>query len=180
MGVQSIDGQALQRAALARVPITRQKAAEIHRLTIGDNSPLSVMLRMVCESHERLRLELDGSAELHKESAETFRKAAGEIGEYRDGLLRIFARCENWSTPDIRANVADLLGLSVAECERLAFDPDGGECPDCCGDGGSWTRSIGPDGNQMWGTCVTCDGHGTVKPDPDGTADLDDAPGGEA
>lgn len=140
------DYGALQRAALARVPITKHKAAEIHRLTIGDNSPLSVTLRLVCESHERLRLELDGSAELHKESAETFRKAAGEIGEYRDGLLRIFARCEDWSAADLRANVADLLGLGVAECEKLTtpepeahlFDGPGGPptLADLGGEGG--------------------------------------------
>jgi hypothetical protein len=37
---------------------------------------------------------------------------------FRDGLLRIAARCGDWSPADVRANVADLLGCKVEELER--------------------------------------------------------------
>ena len=35
----------------------------------------------------------------------------------RDGLLRIFARCAGWSAEDVKANVADLLGMTVQEVQ---------------------------------------------------------------
>ena len=44
---------------------------------------------------------------------------AVEVERYRQGLLRIAARAENWSGVDTRANVADLLGLRLKELENL-------------------------------------------------------------
>lgn len=35
----------------------------------------------------------------------------------RNALLRVFHRCENWSSADVRANVADALGKTVEELE---------------------------------------------------------------
>ena len=45
--------------------------------------------------------------------------AEGERDKLRDGLLRVFRRCENWSAEDVRANVADILGCRVEELENM-------------------------------------------------------------
>lgn len=36
---------------------------------------------------------------------------------YEDGLYRIAARAENWSSEDVRANVATILGVPLADLE---------------------------------------------------------------
>lgn len=50
--------------------------------------------------------------------------APGSLADHRAAryrleaaLLRIFDRCENWSPQDVKAAVADALGVTVAELE---------------------------------------------------------------
>jgi len=81
------------------------------------SSPAASIVRRLCESHERLRMEMEGSAVLHDESAKAIRQAADDMKRMRDGLLRIFARAPDWSGECVQANVADLLGMTVQEVQ---------------------------------------------------------------
>ena len=104
----------LQKNALGRVPMTLEQVEAYYRKAKPAGAIQAVM---VCESHERLRMELEGSAVLHDDSAKALRQAADDMEKMREGLLRIFARCENWSADDTRANVADMLGMTVKEVQ---------------------------------------------------------------
>jgi hypothetical protein len=63
---------------------------------------------------------------LHDDSAKALRQAADDAQRMRDGLLRVFARCEIWSAEDIRANVADLLDMTV-KAVQADIDQTGGK-----------------------------------------------------
>jgi hypothetical protein len=54
---------------------------------------------------------------------EQVKVAASRAQGYRDALFRIACRCENWSDVDVRANVADALGLTLAELESQLTNP---------------------------------------------------------
>jgi len=41
-----------------------------------------------------------------------------EVQRLRKGLLRVASRGEHWSPGDLHANVADLLGLTLAELQQ--------------------------------------------------------------
>lgn len=104
----------LQKNALGRDVMTLEQVEAYYRKAKPAGA---IQAAMVCESHERLRMELEGSAVLHDESAKALRQAADDLKRMRDGLLHIFARCDDWSVVDVQANVADLLGMTVAEVQ---------------------------------------------------------------
>lgn len=111
----------LQRRALARLPLSASNVELLfdaaRRPLDGKRTPELKIICDLCESHERLRMELEGSAVLHDESAKALHQAAGGLERIRGGLLRIFARCDGWSAEDVKANVADLLGMTVQEVQ---------------------------------------------------------------
>jgi hypothetical protein len=123
----------LMRRSLAGLPMTAMEIEAIHRLRIGDNSDLSRQIRRICESHERLRMELDGSATLIADDENRIASLtsqlshaldaglihAKKLAEWRECLLRIFARAPDWSGECVQANIADMLGMTVAEVEKL-------------------------------------------------------------
>jgi hypothetical protein len=110
----------LQKNALGRLPLSVQEVDSLYELYRAGglgSSPSASNVRRLCESHERLRMELEGSAVLHDDSQKALRQAACDITRLCDGLLRIFARCGDWSADDVRANVADLLRMSVKDAQ---------------------------------------------------------------
>lgn len=104
----------LQKNALGRDVMTAEQVEAYYRKAKPAGA---IQAAMVCESHERLRMELEGSAVLHDESAKALAAAADDLKWMRDGLLRIFARAPNWSGECVQANVADLLGMTVQEVQ---------------------------------------------------------------
>jgi len=103
-----------QKNALGRDVMTAEQVEAYYRKAKPAGA---IQAAMVCESHERLRMELEGSVVLHDESAKALHQAAGGLERIRGGLLRIFARCDGWSAEDVKANVADLLGMTVQEVQ---------------------------------------------------------------
>ena len=103
-----------QKNALGRDVMTAEQVEAYYRKAKPAGA---IQAAMVCESHERLRMELEGSAVLHDESAKAIRQATDDMKRMRDGLLRIFARAPDWSAEDVKANVADLLGMTVQEVQ---------------------------------------------------------------
>jgi len=132
----------LQRVALGRDVMTAEAVEAYYRKAKPAGN---IVGAMVCESHERLRMELEGSAVLHQESADALRKAADDAEEnqtrflrvrkqlehaveaglthatklaaLRDGLLRIFARAPDWSGECVQANIADMLCMTVSQVQ---------------------------------------------------------------
>ena len=104
----------LQKNALGRDVMTAEQVEAYYRKAKPAGN---LQGAIVCESHERLRMELEGSAVLHEESAKALRQAADDAQRIRDGLLRIFARAPDWSGECVQANVADLLGMTVADVQ---------------------------------------------------------------
>lgn len=54
----------LERKALARVPLTRGEVETAYLTSSQWNYPMSKIIADLCESHERLRMELAGAEEL--------------------------------------------------------------------------------------------------------------------
>lgn len=136
----------LEKNALGRDVISPKAVEKLYAIPVHPAADTHRAVRNLCESHERLRMELEGSATLHEESAKGLRDAAGdlsrmrgqvehavdaglthaaEIARLREGLLRIFARAPDWSGECVQANVADLLGMKVAAV-RAEIDAEGG------------------------------------------------------
>jgi hypothetical protein len=67
------------------------------------------------------RFQLSESARIAGEYAG---KTNSDNRNTRGKLLRIFARCENWSAEDVRANVADVLGITIKQAESEIADVD--------------------------------------------------------
>ncbi len=115
----------LEKNALRRLPLSK---ADLERLYEDEGPVLWKVMKPIIESHERLRMELEGSAELHNDSAKDLRQAADDAQRIRDGLLRIFARAPDWSGECTQANLADLLGMTVREVQDEINDlPEGGD-----------------------------------------------------
>lgn len=83
----------LQRRALARLPLSAANVellfdAARHPLD-GERTPELKIICDLCESHERLRMELEGSTALHDESAKELKKAAEDTVKMLSLLRRL-------------------------------------------------------------------------------------------
>ena len=100
----------LQRRALARVALSKETVQSFYDGTRSGTA--EQCLAALCESHERLRAELEGAEALLADGA-----------RYRECLLRLAARADDYSGPCVRAHVADALGLTVRQLgQELARD----------------------------------------------------------
>lgn len=103
----------LHRQAMASVPLSKETVQSFYDGTrFGATEQC---LKALCESHERLRAELEGSELLRQDAENDVKKLEAAKERLKSGLLRLAARCEDYSAEDIWANIADLLECRVGD-----------------------------------------------------------------
>lgn len=117
-----------QKNALGRDVMTAEQVEAYYRKAKPAGA---IQAALVCESHERLRAELEGAKVLIDDGERRFATLtaqlntaldaglahADNLARWREGLLRIFARAPDWSGECAQANVSDLLGMTVKEVQ---------------------------------------------------------------
>lgn len=79
----------LQRRALARLPMTE---GDVRITYAGEYSPWPrAVVQKLCESHERLRAELDGTTTLLRDAEANAARLSAEVERLRGALERISA-----------------------------------------------------------------------------------------
>lgn len=131
----------LRRKALAYLPMSPDAVEMMYIAAAHAEHPLvKIDIKRMCESHERLRAELEGAEVLIDDGERRFATLtaqlntaldaglahADNLARWREGLLRIFARAPDWSGECVQANVSDLLGMTVKEVQDEIDSTNGG------------------------------------------------------